>query len=244
MQVRLIILGFLIVTVSAVGILILLLLSARKVVVADQSGPRLPDPTYSDSVMEDIKLLQDTLNRTTNEEARQHIEAKIAVFEREATARAHASDRIAARPEDPYPSAPTPAFAGVKLTGILDDVPVALSSMVFLAQNGWQEKLGDSWVRVVAGVFTKEPSQGVLIIDFYGGTTTFAKIVPMPAKDGTLKIVAADGYRLTLETEGGSTYYYDIPGLTFVDSLKEIVPTITPQPVKSSPIATITPPYP
>jgi len=229
---------FLLLVIAFSGVLV------QKGVLVNKPAFIKPTATFYDPNADIIKNLQADLINAPDEEARRLIEGKLAILGREATARSESFQRGAGAPRNP--TAPTPSLVveGVKITGIIDDPSVAMSSMVFRATNGWQEKIGNSWVLIIAGIFTKEPAQGVLIVDFYGGPTHIAKIIPMPTKDGTVKIIDAKGYRLTLETEGGSKYYFDVPGLSFADSLDQIIPTITPPAPRSNPTATPVSSYP
>ena len=237
----------LIILALAISTLILfafVVMSAQKAVFANQPVLQSPTETLYNPDAHIIQFMEEELKNALDEETRKQIEGKLAILYREATARADAYQNIPRAPRNPNAPTPSIVIEEEKQTGIIEDPFIAIPLRVFQPTNAWQEKIGDSWVHVTAGIFTKEPSQGVLYVDFYGGPSHIGKFVPMPTKDGAVRIVDAIDYRLTLETEGGSKYYYDVPGLSFVSSLDEVVPTITPQPAKDSPTGTPVPPYP
>ena len=227
--------------ISIIGLLIytLLAISAKEAVRADQPILHTFDP--NDKL---IQSLEEELKNAPDEATRMQIEGKLAILYREATARADAYLNIPRAPRNPGAPTPSIEIEEVKQTGIIDEPFISIRPDVFQSTNGWQEKIGDSWVHVTAGILTKEPSQGVLFVDFYGGSTHIGKFIPMPSKDGPVRIVDAKGYRLELETEGGSKFYFDVAGLAFAGSMDEIVPTITPPPAEEGSTGTPLPPYP
>lgn len=55
-------------------------------------------------------------------------------------------------------------------------------------------------------------------------------IVNTPTEDGWLTIVDIQGERVVLQSGNDNTYYFDMPGMRFVNSLTEFVPTATLSP--------------
>jgi len=139
----------------------------------------------------------------------------------------------------PLPTLPaTPAGAG-KIV-YRDDLPGQLLGMTIV--NTWFENAGDRTFQIFAGADLSDPSQGLLyvgerLLDFRelpdGGYYT------PPTKEGALRIVDAQGERLILQSENGTTFYFDVRGQTFVSSISEVVPTATfwptppPEPTKT-----------
>ncbi len=64
---------------------------------------------------------------------------------------------------------------------------------------------------------------------------------PTPKQDGPVRIVGAQGARLTLLAADGQTFYFDVPGQQFTASLTDVVPTATPWPVTRIPTPIPTP---
>jgi hypothetical protein len=124
---------------------------------------------------------------------------------------------------------------------IVEDSPSGYSSN-YLLENEWREVIGDKLIRVFAGalqgngiVFLPRPWQGLVIVEvripntdaFVAGESGFFNT---PSKVGSVKIVDAQGERLVLRAEDGTTFYFDVPARRFVSSLTEVVPTATPAP--------------
>ncbi|HLY27041.1 MAG TPA: hypothetical protein VKQ72_11925 [Aggregatilineales bacterium] len=71
----------------------------------------------------------------------------------------------------------------------------------------------------------------------------FNKQYATPGRHGSVRITGEHNNRLTLLSTDGNTFYFDVPGLQFVPSLTEVVPTITPPPTYT-PVMPNTPPAP
>jgi hypothetical protein len=222
-------------------------LSMRQVALANQPTPQPQPPPFvsGDPDAYLLEFFKEELNRTTSEEERQDLEKRVAVLEREATMGALPPERRAPRPAKTSESAAaTLAFTGTRRTGIIEDPSVPFSSMTFLAENGWQEKIGETWVMVVAGTLTKDPQQGVIRTTAYSGSRHYGGQFFTPSKDGTLRIVDAQGFRLVLMAENGNRYYFDVPGMRFVADLEEVVPAVNLLPELAAPTTTPNPAYP
>ena len=86
-------------------------------------------------------------------------------------------------------------------------------------------------VIVYAGVNTRDPEQGELIVVRRG--TIWDGIgdrLQIPTRSGRPEITDAVGKRLIILTEGGDTFYFDVPAGKFAPSLTEYLPTMTPGP--------------
>lgn len=98
----------------------------------------------------------------------------------------------------------------------------------------WQQSTHDAVIWVTGGRAFDSPSQGavrVIIAPHYPDSVQQNDvIIESPVASGELTITDAVGERLILTSEEGQTFYFDVPALRFVDSLEEIVPTVTPLP--------------
>lgn len=141
----------------------------------------------------------------------------------------------------PYASIPQkPAGSGA----IVEDGPPPFCGTCFVMTNMWYEIVSGKNIRVYAGALPDNPgvssqpaSQGMVIVWGEGN-------YPTPIKVGPVRVVDARGERLILQSENGTTFYFDVPARRFVGSLTEVVPTATSAPI---PIPTATPtqrPYP
>jgi hypothetical protein len=106
-------------------------------------------------------------------------------------------------------------------------------------QNMWTGELANHsyGASVWAGSLHSDPTQGLVLVMIEGPVFTYLS----PVKAGSLHIVAEQNLRLTLLSTNGTTFYFDVPGQTFVDSLTQVVPTATPYQAPT-PTPTRTPP--
>jgi len=95
----------------------------------------------------------------------------------------------------------------------------------------WIKDDPDDYYIVWAGVDADDENQGVIIVDRQLLKADWGESwIDTPIKSGPVWIVDAVGDRLILNSEGGTTFYYDLPSASFVSSLSEIVPSLTPAP--------------
>lgn len=123
------------------------------------------------------------------------------------------------------------------ISGIINGVGSIWSDTPYELENSWQDQVDNQWVGVLAGAYRADLTQGIVVMGWEEAYET-------PLKAGSLHIVDEQNYRLTLLSADGTIFYFDIPGRRFVESLTEIVPTITPvtpSPTSPSPTPTITP---
>lgn len=141
---------------------------------------------------------------------------------------------LAVRPEGP--------LAGYGILTVIDP-PVILYGdevgLYELSNLAWEEWTSDSYITVWPGQLTESPTQGILWVQIapYGRFYQDRFVIPSPIPAGRLSITGAMGERLILHSEQGQTFYFDVPGLRFVDSLEEKIPTITPLPETPGPKA-------
>jgi hypothetical protein len=97
--------------------------------------------------------------------------------------------------------------------GILNRQQGPFGSQYALVENAWQDTVDGVWVQVFAGHLTQESKQGVVIVnvlksdlDTSGPLETFKT----PTASGSVRIVAADGTKLTLKAADGKTWVFDV----------------------------------
>jgi hypothetical protein len=109
----------------------------------------------------------------------------------------------------------------------------------------WQGLDNGVWVLILAGCLKSDPEQSIIYYQVISGITE----IRTEKKSGCLTITeeADNGKKLVLQAKNGDTYYFDIPGRTFVQSLDVVAPTITPRPtdvILPTATQTATHPYP
>lgn len=92
----------------------------------------------------------------------------------------------------------------------------------YVYDNEWANDIDGNWIVVFAGSLRDDPTQGIIIFGWD------EEVYETPIKSGSVHIVAEDNYRLTLMSANNTIFYFDIPGRRFVDSLTQVVPTVTP----------------
>jgi len=189
-------------------------------------------PNVSNYYEELLRVLETNVANSPNDEAREIREERIQTLGREAT---QVAAGLTAQALGGYPT-PVPTWY-IKATlqslevitqeqwGLIDNPSVPLSGAVFRAENAWKQDLGDGYMLIIAGYSPKDTSKGILLVDIhrkgYHATRTFYA----PEGKGTVRIKEAVGMRLVLEAANKEILYFDMPGLSFVDSLEEVVPT-------------------
>jgi hypothetical protein len=96
--------------------------------------------------------------------------------------------------------------------------------------NAWGGILNGKPVSVFAGASSTDPNQGEIFILIYNG---IAERFPTPTKHGGVRVVSEQDNRLTLVSTDGTTYYFDIPAMSYVSSLTVFAPSITPPPTRT-----------
>ena len=121
--------------------------------------------------------------------------------------------------------------------GILYEGPTAgdPSHKYIFNSKVWLQSTQDSVIWVRGGRALDPPTQGavrVIIAPHYSDSPHQNDVViESPIQAGELTITGAAGERLILTSEQGQTFYFDVPALSFVNNLEELVPTATPVPL-------------
>jgi hypothetical protein len=103
--------------------------------------------------------------------------------------------------------------------------------LIWEQSAAWIKDDPDDYYIVWAGVDADDENQGVIIVDRQLLKADWGESwIDTPIKSGPVRIVDAVGDRLILNSEDGTTFYYDLPSASFVSSLSEIVPSLTPAP--------------
>jgi hypothetical protein len=134
-------------------------------------------------------------------------------------------------------------------TGTSEDERVKYSGykLGLEALNAWYGLVAGNTVTVFAGSLVGDPNQGALYLLFFYEpyANDVDEQILTPSKHGGVRVVSEQNNRLTLLSTDGTTYYFDVPSLRFVDSLDEVMPTATPPPTHTPiPPPVIHTPYP
>jgi hypothetical protein len=136
----------------------------------------------------------------------------------------------------PLPS--TPAGDG----GIIDIYkPSVDKGLGIYIVNEWSAEIDGRQYLVFAGSYYEDPEQGLIYVSVFT-----ADEFPLPdggyyltpTRSGPVQIIGAQGKRLILVSEGGETFFFDVPGQQFAASLTESVPTATSWPITPTPTRT------
>lgn len=95
-----------------------------------------------------------------------------------------------------------------------------------LSDLAWEEWTFDSFITIWPGFLTASPSQGILWVQIVPHHKQYQDrvILQSPLQAGELSIGGARREKLILNSEQGRKFYFDVPGLSFMDSLEEEVP--------------------
>ena len=111
--------------------------------------------------------------------------------------------------------------------GFIENPSVPIPGRDFQPENAWKYDTGDGYVLVIAGYSLSHDDQAIVFVDIDRQSGITTRTFTVPDARGFIRIVKAVGTRLVLETKDNKTLYFDVPGLCFVDSLDEVVPTAT-----------------
>lgn len=220
--------------------------TARSVIASQIQPTYTPLSAGSSPIDQEIQLYENLFMRNMSEKSRQLLQGKLNILYAEATQQylgmLQATEIF--KTGTPVPR-PTIVFRDQRDTGIIQNPSSPFSYSMFHITNAWQEKINGTYVLVWVGARGIDPTQGVVIVmvDPPSPSVSFYT----PNKSGAVKITDFKGYRLILSTlDGSQTYYFDVPGMQFVDSLDEIVSTATPLPTETPIpfIPTLINPYP
>lgn len=114
--------------------------------------------------------------------------------------------------------------------GIFEEGLANYSKLGFAIQNGWRREIDGYPARVAAGALVSDLQQGIVLVSWDLPGAPNAGVYETPIKAGPVRITVEDGFRLTLQADDGTIFYFDVPGQKFVSSLTEVAPTVTPRP--------------
>jgi hypothetical protein len=130
-------------------------------------------------------------------------------------------------------SSPTSALPATFPPTGTDESPETIlvgKQLGFDVLNAWGGILNGKPVSVFAGASSTDPNQGEIFILIYDG---IAQKFLTPTKHGGVRVVSEHNNRLTLASTDGTTYYFDVPAVSFVSSLSVFAPSITPPPTRT-----------
>jgi hypothetical protein len=134
------------------------------------------------------------------------------------------------------------------VTGIFEGQTGVFHSFEAKIENHWRGIINGDRVFVYAGAWVDDPSQGFIAVHIYPdkGHSAYGNIYPSPTKSGALRIVDVRGSRLVVQQANDQNLlFFDVPSLSYVNSLDETVVPRTPTAVPTTAQPTINPyPYP
>jgi hypothetical protein len=133
-----------------------------------------------------------------------------------------------------------PEVTEARPTGILD-AGTEFFHEGYRMQNAWQGSVGGYWANVVASAHSSDLAQGLIFSSWEFPNAAIGAFYDTPMRAGSVRIVAEQNNRITLEAADGTVFYWDIPSQSFVDSLEAVAATITPPPTHTA-TATLRPP--
>jgi hypothetical protein len=243
---------FIISTTVILVTLLLFVLSKDLIVSADRAVFPTKASDISDSYAGMISIQEINVANSPNEDARKIEEVRLQTLGREAT---FVAEGQAAQP-DPVTPLPTQFINATlqvidqrdQVWGMIENPSVPMSGSAFLAENAWRLDMGDGYVLVIAGYSPKYPEEGLLFVTIDRKNMFTTRTFIAPGNGGSIRIEKAVGMRIVLTAKNKDTLYFDIPGLRFVNSLEEVVPTATELIPAATPVNTATPlplpPYP
>jgi hypothetical protein len=123
-----------------------------------------------------------------------------------------------------------PVFTPERPVGIIEMGDPTFYNEGYDIQNSWQRQIDNYWAQAYAGSLLDNPEQGVVIVTWDLPNAPSGGVYLTHVRAGSVRIVAEQNYRLTLEAKDGTVFYFDVPGQKFATSLTETVPTVTPRP--------------
>jgi len=108
-----------------------------------------------------------------------------------------------------------PAGAGI----IVESGQAPLPGSLYAIENSWHKPEDGGFIQVFAGAEREDPAQGIVAVVVATGNgqpPPPLEVHRTPAKAGAVRVVDADGERLTLRTSSGATFIFDVPARRFV----------------------------
>lgn len=93
----------------------------------------------------------------------------------------------------------------------------------FRVNNYWSGIVNGEGIGVMAGAGVRDTSSGALIVSRRDGSR---EGYMAPSAHGALWVRAENSARLTIESDDGTIFYFDVPGRQFVADLAVVVPTV------------------
>jgi hypothetical protein len=232
--------------------LLLFLFSKDFIVSANRNGSIKKTPDLLGPFANEIAIQETNVAKSPNDEVRKGEENRLQMIGREATIVAEARDLEATYGSHALPveslklTSQALGEIGQQQWGLIENPSVPGSGTVFRAENAWKQDMGDGYILIIAGYSPANPDNGILLVDINRKNIITSRTFTIPGIRGSIRIVKAVGMRLVLETNNKDTLYFDVPGLRFVSSLEEVVPTATELSPEITPVFTNTPlpPYP
>lgn len=122
-------------------------------------------------------------------------------------------------PKDPIAAAPTPGPAYQYPTGIINDGEAPLLAEEITIINRWQGPInGDLWI-IYAGSYVNDPNQGLVVLSVLSDkqVNLVTEKFLTPTKAGAVKIVGIYNQRISLATNTGYSFIFDIPLKSFIN---------------------------
>ncbi|MEW5870701.1 MAG: hypothetical protein AB1894_15620 [Chloroflexota bacterium] len=96
----------------------------------------------------------------------------------------------------------------------------------FQIGNAWFYRIEGKLFQVYAGADGKDPKQGAVVVSVAHNASIGMFLTP--TRHGLVRVVEVEGLILTLRSEDGTIFYFNVPGRKFTLTVDEVVPTITP----------------
>lgn len=125
--------------------------------------------------------------------------------------------------DNPSPTLPNAGAASASQLeiGILNVTQAPFPRSLYAVQNHWQELRGATLLQVYAGAEGGDATQGVVVLKLIAWPADHdisTQVFSTPTPAGSLKVTAADGDDLTLASEGGPKFTFNIVSHTLTAS--------------------------
>jgi hypothetical protein len=194
-----------------------------------------PVPPEVQEILEYKEQLKN--NKDLSEEMRETLLNKIEILSRVVTQRAMIKETAGITPY----STPAPPQDSHLLTGLYEGGTSDFHAWEADIKNIWRQYIGKGeYIGVYAGELgtgTPYPGRGVIYVLRINATSRKGtrEEYLLPEGTGWVRVSEVRGDYLILTSKEGKTFYFYLPGQQFVDSLDEVVPTLTPLPTPGPP---------
>jgi hypothetical protein len=103
----------------------------------------------------------------------------------------------------------------------------------------WRGKINEELVQIMAGTSPQNSDQGIIIVEVFTKKNIghdYTHKFDVSNQSGNIAIVSEDNNRLTLKSAQGQEFYFDVPSMSFVDSLSVQVTPIFDQLISGTPL--------